>query len=49
VLHEALAFKRAPRALKDPETVNWHGRLMVILDAAFGWIEGNWEAPRSVE
>jgi predicted nucleotidyltransferase len=49
VLHEALAFKRAPRALKAPEILNWHGRLMLILDAAIGWIEGNWEAPRSVE
>jgi predicted nucleotidyltransferase len=43
VLHELLAFKRKPRVLSEAEIMDWHARLIPILDAAIGWIESHWQ------
>jgi hypothetical protein len=49
VLHDLLALKQKPRGLNDTEILSWHGRLIPVLNAAIGWIEGNWQAPHIVE
>ena len=48
-LKDLLAFKAAPRRLKDEESLAWHRRTFAVINTAVTWIESHWPAAHRVE